>query len=74
MVTCGSHTGTGNDQDTNAFGLPYNHAFSVLTAIKVTKANGSEVRLVMIRNPWGSESFSGRWSDNDANWDASSLK
>ena len=30
MITSGSYTGTGSDQDKNAFGLPYNHAFSIM--------------------------------------------
>lgn len=53
MVTCGSYTGTGSDQDSNADGLPYNHAFSVLEAIEIVKDDGKTVRLVQIRNPWG---------------------
>lgn len=29
MITCGSHTGTGSDKDTNYIGVPYRHAFTI---------------------------------------------
>ena len=36
MLNGGTQTGTGSDQDTNAWGLPYNHAFTILQVITVT--------------------------------------
>lgn len=67
MISSGSFTGTGNDQDTNDVGLPYNHAFSIMRALEVYTAIGSE-RLVEIRNPWGSETYWGDWSDSSDRW------
>ena len=46
IITNGSYTGTGNDQDSNADGLPYNHAFSIMHVLTVTDDTGKEHRLV----------------------------
>jgi len=35
MITAGSYEGTGSDQDTNEFGLPYTHAFSIMRVLTV---------------------------------------
>ena len=42
------------------------HAYSV-RAVK-TLSNG--VRLVEVRNPWGSEKYKGPWSDSSDKWTA----
>ena len=45
-------------------GLDYSHVFTVLGV--ATLSNGT--KLVKIRNPWGSETFKGDWSDKSAKW------
>lgn len=65
MISSGSYTGTGNDQDTNYDGLPFNHAFSIMRALEV---GDRRERIVELRNPWGSESFWGDWSDSSDRW------
>ena len=55
MITTGSYTGTGSDQDTNDLGIPNNHAFSIFRALTVTDASNVEHRLLEMRNPWGIE-------------------
>ena len=40
IITNGSYTGTGNDQDSNEDGLPFNHAFSVIHVLTVTDDAG----------------------------------
>jgi hypothetical protein len=63
--------GSGNDQEQNDLGLAMSHAFTVLGVNTITdSATGEEVRLVRIRNPWGSEQYSGPWSDGDDSWTA----
>ena len=62
MITAGSYGD--NDKDTNADGLVQGHAYSVISTHKLS--NG--VRLLKLRNPWGSDSFKGRWSDNSGLW------
>lgn len=44
--------------------MPYSHAYIVLG--HVTLSNGT--RLVKVKNPWKSEWYSGRYSDNSAEW------
>ena len=53
-----------NDQDSNADGLANGHAYTV---IGVTELSTGQ-RLVKLRNPWGSEDFTGAWSDSSSNW------
>ncbi|KAG6918281.1 hypothetical protein DXG01_015373 [Tephrocybe rancida] len=44
-------------------GLIGNHAYSVLRAVEVKGK-----RFVVLRNPWGSSEWSGRWSDGSKEW------
>ncbi|KAJ4326941.1 hypothetical protein N0V84_002666 [Fusarium piperis] len=50
------------------------HAYSVLKATEVEDEKGDKVRLVKIRNPWGSRDYKGRgawhgpWSDGSKEW------
>ena len=62
-MTVGSFYGNGGDQNTNEVGLPYNHAFTVHDTVTV-----GDTRLVLVRNPWAEDSFSGKWSDSDILW------
>ena len=68
MITAGSFTGTGSDQDLNEWGLPYNHAFSIMHVFTVQDDKLGETRLVQLRNPWGTETFRGDWSDESELW------
>jgi len=68
MITAGSFRGSGSDQDSNENGLPFNHAFSIMRPLSVFAEDGSEIRLVEMRNPWGEEKFNGTWSDTSENW------
>lgn len=70
MVTCGSFTGTGSDQDVNEVGLPNNHAFSIMRVLEVDddQQAGVSHRIVELRNPWGIEKYSGDWSDQSGRW------
>lgn len=46
------------------------HAYTLLSATRVTDAEGQEHRLVKLRNPWGSGEWSGKWSDKSEEWTA----
>ncbi|CAD7939598.1 unnamed protein product [Amoebophrya sp. A120] len=48
-----------------AFGLRANHAYSVLDFYE----SGNKIRLVLIRNPWGSGEWTGDWSQSSPKWD-----
>ena len=64
MVTTGSFFGSGNNQEQNEVGLAYSHAYSVMDAIQLS--NGE--RLLVLRNPWGKETFNGTYSDSSSKW------
>lgn len=66
MMTAGSHTGTGSDRDSNAVGVAYRHAYTVLE----TKKDDSGTLFIKMRNPWGAETYVGPHSDdkNDGEW------
>lgn len=50
-------------------GLAKAHAYTVMGALKLKDAKGKEWNLLKMRNPWGSETYNGPWSDKDTvNW------
>jgi hypothetical protein len=49
-------------------GIVAGHAYTLLSAARVTDARGQEHRLVKLRNPWGSGEWNGRWSDKSPEW------
>ena len=71
MISVGSFTGTGNDQDRNELCIPFNHAFSVIRVHDdvIDSRTGESHRLVEMRNPWGEEYYCGPWGDfNDGDY------
>lgn len=46
-------------------GLIEGHAYSLIGVKEVENKDGDTVRLIQLRNPWGSYEWSGRWSDSD---------
>jgi len=48
-------------------GIVANHAYSFLDA-KERKVNGELIRLVKLRNPWGTGEWQGEWSDQCPKW------
>jgi hypothetical protein len=50
-----------------AKGVISGHAYSLI-AIHEFEHEGSEVRLLKMRNPWGSSEWTGAWSDNSSLW------
>lgn len=67
-ITMGTPFGNGSDQETNEFGLPFMHAFTILGVTTVIDESNYVHRLVSIRNPWGEEWYFGDWSDSSDRW------
>ncbi|XP_078726850.1 calpain-8-like [Lampetra fluviatilis] len=57
----------------NSEGLVMGHAYAVLGVDSVT-VNGSRVRLLRLRNPWGYQEYSGSWNDCSPEWNAVSCE
>lgn len=50
------------------FGLSNMHAYSILDALVLTKDGKPYQKLIKMRNPWGTESYNGDWSDDSNLW------
>ena len=68
MMSCMSHDGDGNDKHTNDAGVPNNHVFSIIDTMELKQDGKDDVKLIQIRNPWGSEMYKASWSDKDKSW------
>jgi len=61
--------GTGDHALKNSVGLSQSHAYSVIGAYALKDGRGNIVeKLLLLRNPWGFETYSGPYSDNDSRW------
>jgi hypothetical protein len=49
-------------------GIVPGHAYSLISAKKVTDKNGQEVHLVQMRNPWRQGEWKGRFGDKSDEW------
>jgi calpain-15 len=49
----------------NPFGLTNNHAYTIVGAYLLFDNNVQTNRLIKIRNPWGIDVYTGKWSDLD---------
>jgi len=61
IMTAGTEVDSSN-------GVVGGHAYSIIDHVILEGRRGEEVKLVMIRNPWGEEGFTGRWSDDASEW------
>ena len=58
---------SGENEHVDENGVVAGHAYSMLEIIQFTH-NGEDVRLLRLRNPWGSGEWEGDWSDNSSKW------
>ena len=49
-------------------GLITNHAYTIIDAAQVYDSKGTKIRLLKIRNPWGTNEWQGDWSDKSSKW------
>ena len=57
----------GEGENRNAEGVISGHAYSLISIHKV-QYQGRELRLLKLRNPWGSGEWQGDWSDKSPLW------
>ena len=55
------------EETVESWGLHKDHAYTLIGVNEVTY-NGSQVRLVKLRNPWGKGEWKGDWSDSWTGW------
>ncbi|EKG09695.1 hypothetical protein MPH_13217 [Macrophomina phaseolina MS6] len=73
IFATGTPSSASGDSDFRS-GLACQHAYSVLEATEPEDEKGNTVRLVRLRNPWGSKDWLGRgdwngpWSDGSKEW------
>ncbi len=60
-------TQAGSDRNQSVSGIVLGHAYTILKVISLN-FNGSEVRLVHLRNPWGKTEAKTAWNDSDPKW------
>jgi hypothetical protein len=68
----GAGTSGGADTTTNSCGIANGHAYSILSAFELT-TGGVTYKLLLMRNPWGTTSYSSDWSKTDAKWTAANI-
>jgi hypothetical protein len=69
----GAGTVGNSDQDTNDCGIARMHAYSILTTFTMTDSYGRDIKMIMVRNPWGLTRYSGEWSKTDYRWTQSMI-
>ena len=60
IITCGTSVDSSN-------GISGSHAYTILSHYEL-KTNRGKVRLLKVRNPWGTEEYKGPWSDSSRLW------
>lgn len=55
----------GDDEDYTKMGLLNHHAYSIVSVVHV---EGADLRLIRLRNPWGTQVWNGDWSDGSSLW------
>lgn len=53
IITAGSLGTCGGDSQSTPHGIACGHAYTILDAAEITRADGSNVKLLKMRNPWG---------------------
>jgi hypothetical protein len=57
-----------NLQNLGQMGLITNHAYTIVDAEEIFGPDGKKIRLLKMRNPWGTNEWTGDWSDDSPKW------
>jgi hypothetical protein len=49
-------------------GIIRSHAYTLISALEVLDSSGNKIRLICLRNPWGSHEWTGDWCDTSDKW------
>ena len=58
----------GQGEVTSDAGVVSGHAYSLISIHEIKDKTGKDVKLLKLRNPWGTGEWQGAWSDNSAEW------
>ena len=50
------------------YGLNNMHAYTIIDTVELTKDGKPYQKLIKMRNPWGTETYNGAWSDGSNLW------
>jgi hypothetical protein len=65
----GAGTSGSSDATYNSYGLPNDHAYTVIGTYTVTDSTGKSVNLIQCRNPWGNDiAYVGTYKDGSSAW------
>lgn len=68
QLGCSINAKAGQIEAKLSTGLIAGHAYTI-TDVKKVSVGGRDIRLIRIRNPWGSVEWNGAWSDNSREWE-----
>ena len=63
-----TETAETNLETLSKLGLITNHAYTVINSAVLKKSNGAEIKLLKMKNMWGTNEWVGDWSDNSLKW------
>ena len=63
-----TETASTNLETLSKLGLITNHAYTVINSAVLKKSNGAEIKLLKMKNIWGTNEWVGDWSDNSSKW------
>ena len=56
-----------DDSQRTTCGIASAHAYSILETF-LLNYNGEQIKMLLMRNPWGETYYSGPWSSDDSRW------
>ena len=63
-----TETASTNLETLSKLGLITNHAYTVINSAVLKKSNGAEIKLLKMKNMWGTNEWVGDWSDSSTKW------
>jgi hypothetical protein len=60
--------GVAGEYQVNACGVAMAHSFTIVSAFTMEDEDEHVSRCLLMRNPWGSNTYNWRWSSRDPKW------